>query len=56
MCVQAASNPEMVEEDEETLCVVCMDKLWEVIFYNCMHMVCPHTLGIAVCHSHVTVV
>ncbi|CAL5223091.1 g5552 [Coccomyxa viridis] len=36
---QAASNPEMVEEDEETLCVVCMDKLWEVIFYNCMHMV-----------------
>ena len=45
MWLQAVSNADHFEEDEDTLCVVCLDNLREVIFYNCMHMVRSCTLG-----------
>ena len=53
MWLQAVSRADQFEEDEDTLCVVCLDKLREVIFYNCMHMVRSCTLRTTVCLVHV---
>ena len=43
MCLQAAKTDRPADEDpdDEDLCVVCWEKLREVILFNCMHMVRP---------------
>ena len=41
MCLQATAvdSSEEGDQDDDDLCIVCWEKLREVIFDNCMHMV-----------------
>ena len=43
MCLQvaAANSSEEGDQDDDDLCIVCWEKMREVIFYHCMHMVRP---------------
>ena len=51
MCMQAPLH-ENKDHDEEDLCIVCWERLREVIFYNCMHMVGSHPPTCFIWTSH----
>ena len=46
MCLQTAQANLFQEDrdDVDDLCIVCWEKVREVIFYHCMHMVRSHGL------------
>lgn len=58
MCLQTAQATLFQEDrdDVDDLCIVCWERVREVIFYNCMHMVRSTAYTFSICCPYVAMV